>query len=102
MQMSTYQRGTLERLRKAHQMGGPSWPVQIGFYRNQWLFSALWTAGMSWLLPIGWPVFVSLSLGAFAKDIAHIRSLRSQWPVMTGVIDWQRVDQLLAASSPAN
>lgn len=102
MPFSKYQRGILERLREVHRVGGPSWSKNLRFFRNQWLFSAVWTAGLSWALPEGWPAFVGLALGAFSKDIAQIRTIRSQWSVMNEVIDWERVDHLLDSSDSVN
>jgi hypothetical protein len=100
MQISTYQRVTLERLREMRRVGGPTWSKHIRFYRNQWIGGVLSISAMSWLAPDFWLMFVGLGLGGWARDVSSIRSFRSQWPVMNEVIDWERVDRLVA-SPPA-
>src|SRR5262245_42896491 len=100
MHLTTYQRRNLERLRDSHRAGGPTWAKNLAAYRNHWMISVSWVAVMWWLVPQGWPLIVGLSIGALSKDISYIRSLRAQWPAMAEVIDWEKVDKLLASDEP--
>ena len=54
---------------------------------------------MWWFLPENWPLFVGLIAGAWFRDLIYMRSLQEQWRVLNEVIDWQRVDDMLAAKS---
>jgi hypothetical protein len=38
--------------------------------------------------------------GAILRDIGYIRSARKVWPVSFAVIDWTKVDELLAGNEP--
>ena len=52
-------------------------------------------------------VFAGGGLGAIARDLAHFRMRVRIWPVVKRVLDWQKIDDLLAGheaddSSPAD
>ncbi len=96
MALTAYQRSNLEhwRLMREH---GPTWPFMISRYRRHWLIAAVWCGVMSWLLPAGWPAFVGLTLGFWARDVGHIRSAQSAWPALATVVDWDRLEEVLEA-----
>lgn len=66
-----------------------------------WSLLALLAAASTWFIWAGWPVIAWLYIGVFAgvvlRDIGRIRILSHTWPVFHTVLDWERIQQILAS-----
>ena len=54
----------------------------------------------SLIFPQVWMLVAGLVAGSCLRDLGYVRSARAVWPVSFTVIDWPKVDDLLADSKP--
>lgn len=62
------------------------------------LGGGLMTLAAAEILSIPFVMFIiGMGAGAFLRDIARFRMTTQIWPVFQYIVDWEKVDQLLAA-----
>lgn len=100
MQLTTFQRTTLESWRrmKPH---GLTWTMGLRTLVPKWAVLALLGAGVYFVAP-RISLFVACFIaGAILRDLGYLRSARRVWPVSFAVIDWAKVDELLESRKGA-
>lgn len=105
MQLSKTQRWTLTELRKHHE-SAPSFGTFVRRYYARFLRLGLILAagialGTQMESPFVQGFFVGFGLAAVTRDLYEIWRYTESWPVLSRIIEWQRVDELLALSSEA-
>ena len=103
MQLSKTQRWTLTELRKHHD-SAPTFGKFVRQYFIRFLRLAIILATGIWLgtqmeSPFVQGFFVGFGLAAVTCDLYEIWRYTESWPVLSRIIEWQRVDELLALSS---
>ena len=72
------------------------------FYRRSlrgYLIQLVTTAAVIALLgylkiwPAAW-IYLGVTIGSFARDIAWVRSIRKSWPLSVALTDWEKVRKL--------
>lgn len=92
-------RKTLEAYRDRHlnglRLGRITWYLAPSF----WFFGVLAAVGWWILLPhspvLGW-LIIGGCAGSLLRDISYLQSTSSLWPVFEQIIDWPKVDRMIA------
>jgi len=95
MELTAFQRRTLEDWRRM-KPGGLTWKMGLRRLTRSWILLAALGAVAYLLLPRIWMLVAGLVVGSCIRDLGYVRSARAVWPVSFMVIDWQKVDELLA------
>lgn len=80
-------------------------PTTVGIFwgaRRGWILNVTLTImliALAFALPdfprgVGF-LAIGIGVGQFLRDVGYARASAQQWPLFKGVINWQRVDELL-------
>ena len=79
---------------------GLTWKMGLRRLARSWILLAALVAVASLLVPRIWMLLVGFVVGSCIRDLGYVRSARAVWPVSFMVIDWLKVDELLARDTP--
>ena len=96
MDLTAFQRRTLEDWRRMKPAAGLTWKMGLRRLARSWILLGALVAVASLLAPRIWMLLVGFAVGSCIRDLGYVRSARAVWPVSFMVIDWPRVDQLLS------
>ena len=77
---------------------GLTWKTGFRRLAGSWSLMAALAAGVYLIRPQMWLLVAGMVAGTCLRDLGYIRSARAVWPVSFRVIDWTKVDELLAGS----
>jgi hypothetical protein len=95
MELTAFQRKTLEEWRRM-KPEGLTWQMGLRRLSLTWTILVGLSAAVFLIMPQLWTLVVGLVAGSCLRDIGYVRSARKVWPVSFEVIDWTKVDELLA------
>jgi len=95
MELTAFQRRTLEDWRRM-KPDGLTWKMGLRRLARSWSLLAALTLAACVILPQIWMLVAGLVAGTCIRDLGYVRSARAVWPVSLTVIDWAKVDELLA------
>jgi hypothetical protein len=72
-----------------------SWLPQIA---RQWLFLVAIAVLVETYAPETMPLFIASCLGVISRDFMYMKSSQKIWPVLTTLIKWDQVNELLAGA----
>ncbi len=99
MELTKFQRKTLEGWRRMKPQG-LTWTMALHRLALTWSLLAALFAAVYMIFPAFALLIACFLAGAMLRDIGYIRSARKVWPVSFAVIDWTKVDELLAGNEP--
>ncbi len=79
---------------------GLTWKMGFRRLARSWSLLVALSALASLIFPQVWMLVAGLAAGSCLRDLGYVRSARAVWPVSLRVIDWTKVDELLAESRP--
>ena len=97
MDLTAFQRRTLEDWRRMRP-DGLTWKMGLRRFARSWSLMAALSVVVYLILPQMWTLVAGLVAGSCLRDLGYVRSARAVWPVSLKVIDWTKVDELLADS----
>ncbi len=95
MQLTAFHRRTLEDWRRMKHHG-LTWKMGLRRLARSWSLLAALTAAVCIIFPQMWMLVTGLVAGSCIRDLGYVRSARAVWPISLKVIDWAKVDELLA------
>ena len=99
MELTAFQRRTLEDWRRMKPVG-LTWKMGLRRLARSWGLLAAFSIAAFLILPQAWMLVTGLVAGSCLRDLGYVRSARAVWPISFKVIDWTKVDELLADSRP--
>ncbi len=99
MKLTAFQRSTLEDWRRMRP-DGLTWKMGLRRLARTWSLLVALGALTALIFPQVWMLAAGLVAGSCLRDLGYVRSARAVWPVSFTVIDWPKVDDLLADSKP--
>ena len=100
MELTAFQRRTLEDWRRM-KPDGLTWKMGLRRLARSWSLLLALVVVASLLFPQVWMLVAGLAAGSCLRDLGYVRSARAVWPISFRVIDWTKVDELLADSKSA-
>ena len=100
MELTAFQRKTLEDWRRMNPEG-LTWTMGLRRLAFSWSLLLALSAAVYLIFPRAWMLVAGLAAGSCLRDLGYIRSARTVWPISLRVIDWAKVDELLADSNAA-
>lgn len=97
MKLTAFQRSTLEDWRRMRP-DGLTWKMGLRRLARTWSLLVALGALTALIFPQVWMLAAGLVAGSCLRDLGYVRSARAVWPVSLRVIDWPKVDELLADS----
>lgn len=98
MQLTPYQFAMLKRSQRFHAEGLSAYRLILRHWRYWLVLLVMASTSFLIFLPVDTEVTWSLMgfyLGAFARELGHIRHVIRIWPVSNQITSWERVAELI-------